>query len=179
MLDFPHSHLNGAGAYSNVMDVMSGSPSTYAGKLVPQGTTSVNRLRAGWIDASEVSIHGGGTATYYLAPVTAKGTQLIAVPSGTPGKFVTMGARVKSGDDRYLDKAGVEVDLVQERSGSTGSGLATRQSPAWGSAGSTSHVLAAGQSKTLGPVTIKVGALRSDGRYPVTVTGTGYDFTLK
>lgn len=178
MLDWPHSHLGGAGDYSNVMDVMSGSPAQYEGKFVPQGTSSLNRLRSGWVDGSEVVVHKGGTATYYLAPVTATGTQLIAVPSGTPGKFMTLGARVKSGDDRYIDKAGVEVDLVQERSGSTGSGLATRQSPAWGSAGSTSHVLGAGQSKTLGPVTIKVGALRSDGRYPVTITGTGYDFTL-
>ncbi len=185
MLDWPHSFVNGSSSeYTNVVDLMSGHPDVLAGDSTavryakvtqPIGTMGPNLLRAGWLDPSEVAVHPGGTKTYRLQPLGGTGLHLLVVRSGIDGKVMTLGVREKTSYDQYLDKAGVEIDLVQEDRSVATHGLASRQAPALGAAGSVDHVLAGG-SHAFGGVTVSVGAARTDGSYPVTVTGAAYDF---
>lgn len=183
MLDWTHSHLAGAGAYTNPFDLMSGRPlnKSTAATYLPINTIAVNRLRAGWIDPKQVRIHAGGTVTYTIAPPGAAGLQLVAVRSGPAlggvSRFLTLDVRVKTGPDAALDVEGVEVMMVQDTLAENG--ILGKVAPAWGAANTTQHVLTAGTSKTLtsakGNVTISVGAKAADGSFPVTVTGSVYD----
>ncbi|WP_156969603.1 hypothetical protein [Knoellia subterranea] len=178
MLSWWHSYWDdGSGdEYNNVVDLMSGGHANSGGQGLPDSTVAVNRLMAGWIDPGQVRIHKTSGSTYTLAPIGVTGTQLLAVPSGRAGKFVAIDARVKSGYDQYLDKEGVTVHLVEQWSPNVGDYPDIRISPAKGPGDSVNHVLAPGQSMTLGSLTIRVGTKSAAGTFPVTVTGTSYNF---
>ncbi len=186
MLDWPHSFVNGSSSeYTNVVDLMSGYPTIesgdsaavqYAKATQPIGTMGPNLLRAGWLDPSEVAVHPGGTATYTLQPLRGSGLHLLVVRSGIDGKVMTLDVREKTDYDQYLDRAGVEIDLVQEDRSVATHGLFSRQAPALGLPESVDHVLGAGASHTFGGVSVSVGTTNPDGSYPVTVTGSAYDF---
>ncbi len=176
-LDFPHSFVSGGGEYTNVMDLMS-STSNLApyGDNQPQATIAANRLRAGWIDPTQVARHQTSGSSYVVNPIGVAGTQMVAIPGGRDGKFVFLDARTRSGYDLYAQKEGVEVYLAEDQPG--GSGIESRLAPATGAPDSTDHVLGAGEALTLGggALTITVGAKNAQGGYPVTVTGTSWNF---
>ena len=176
-LDFPHLYVAGAGPYSNVMDLMSStSPLAPYGDNQPQPTIAVNRLRAGWIDPPQVAVHKASGASYTINPIGVAGTQMVAIPGGRDGKFLFLDARARTGYDTYAAKEGVEVYLVEDEP--YGTGISSRVAPATGGPDSTDHVLAAGESLTLGggAVQVSVGARTGQGGYAVTVTGTGWNF---
>lgn len=178
MLSWWHSYWDdGSGdAYNNVVDLMSGGHAGSAGQGQPDSTLAVNRLLAGWVDPPEVRVHKVSGATQTLAPVGVAGTQLLAVPSGRPGKFVAIDARVRTGYDQYLNKEGVTVHFVQQWQPFIGDFPDIRISPAVGPGNSLNHVVGPGQSLTLGSLKITVGAKSTAGTFPVTVVGTTYDF---
>lgn len=103
--------------YENPMDMVSGSlPEWQLGRHgLVAGTIAVNRYAAGWIGPDDVAVHDGGVATYVLAPVGESGTQMLVVPTGVSGHFVSLGARVARGYDQGIPAEGVEVYRVDQR----------------------------------------------------------------
>ena len=97
----------------NPMDMMS------AGAAQPGyfdvGTIAVNRYAAGWIPPSDVHIYRGGVEQVTLHAGWENGTQMLVVPSGEQGYFLTVGARVAKRHDRGIPKEGVESYLVDQR----------------------------------------------------------------
>ncbi|MFC7489173.1 MULTISPECIES: hypothetical protein [unclassified Knoellia] len=178
MLSWRHSYWDDGtfDEYNNAVDLMSRGHLGAAGQGAPDATLAVNRLMAGWIDPPEVRVHKVSGTTESVAPVGVSGTQLIAVPSGRAGKFVAIDARVRTGYDQYLDKEGVTVHLVEMWQPFIGDYPDIRLSQAVGPGSSLNHVIAPGQSLTLGPLKITVGAKAASGTFPVTVVGTTYDF---
>ena len=103
--------------YDNPMDMISGSPPGWELRRngLVAGTIAANRYAAGWIDHDDVAIHDGGIASYVLAPIGISGTQMLVLPTGDTGHFVSMGARVASGYDAGIPSEGVEVYLIDQR----------------------------------------------------------------
>ena len=103
--------------YDNPMDIVSGSPQGWELRRngLVAGTIAVNRYAAGWIDADDVAVHEGGIGSYVLAPIGISGTQMLVLPTGVSGHFISMGARVASGYDAGIPAEGVEVYLIDQR----------------------------------------------------------------
>ncbi|MDE0139502.1 MAG: fibronectin type III domain-containing protein [bacterium] len=103
--------------YDNPMDLISGSPPGWELQRngLVAGTIAVNRYAAGWIPPGDVAVHEGGIASYVLAPVGISGTQMLVLPTGDTGHFVSLGARVASGYDAGIPAEGVEVYLIDQR----------------------------------------------------------------
>ena len=103
--------------YDNPMDIVSGSPQGWELRRngLVAGTIAVNRYAAGWIDADDVAVHAGGIGSYVLAPIGISGTQMLVLPTGDSGHFISMGARVASGYDAGIPAEGVEVYLIDQR----------------------------------------------------------------
>ncbi|MDE0138636.1 MAG: fibronectin type III domain-containing protein [bacterium] len=103
--------------YDNPMDMISGSPHGWELRRhgLVAGTIAVNRYAAGWIDPDDVAVHDGGIASYVLAPIGISGTQMLVLPTGNPGEFISMGARVASGYDAGIPASGVEAYRVDQR----------------------------------------------------------------
>ena len=79
------------------------------------GTVAVSRYAAGWIDPADVHIHQGGTERITLRASWDSGTQMLAIPSGEQGYFLSLGTRVAKRHDRGIPKEGVESYLVDQR----------------------------------------------------------------
>ncbi len=103
--------------YENPMDMVSGSlPEWQLGHHgLVAGTIAPNRYAAGWIEPGDVAVHGGGVAAYQLAPVGTSGTQMLVLPTGESGHFVSLGARIARGYDQGIPAEGVEVYRIDQR----------------------------------------------------------------
>ena len=106
-----------ADEYDNPMDLLSGGPANRwisASGLVA-GTIAVNRYAAGWIDPDDIAMHHEPYGSYLLAPIGGSGIQMLVVPTGQPGHFISLGARVARGYDRGIPASGVEIYRVDQR----------------------------------------------------------------
>ncbi|MYB43919.1 MAG: hypothetical protein F4X74_03120 [Acidimicrobiia bacterium] len=103
--------------YENPMDMISGSlPEWQLGQHgLVAGTIAPNRYAAGWIEPGDVAVHDGGIAAYQLAPVGTSGTQMLVIPTGASGHFISLGARVARGYDQGIPAEGVEVYRIDQR----------------------------------------------------------------
>lgn len=120
-IGWPHSYsglttdpLTGeASRYDNPMDLMSGGIHTGD----PIGTIAYNRYSAGWIAPGNVKGFVDLVATYSLSSDPSAGTQMVVIPTGTNGLFLTLGARRRPPDsyDAVLPKSGVEVYVIDQR----------------------------------------------------------------
>lgn len=152
--------------YDNPMDVMSRGSFNDS----PTGTIAYHRYAAGWIRPGEVANHPGGDGTYRLSSSGAEGAQLLVLRSEEDRLVYTLGLREQASFDAAIPKAGVEVYRVDQREGQ-GCDLPaawpdqwpcfatfTRisQVPAVDDPASSGHVLAAGQTVTVGPYTVQV-----------------------
>lgn len=123
-LAFPHSYTGATSSeYDNPMDLMGRGPAaTYSDESVwfstdtLSGTIAVNRYAAGWISPEQVDVYAGGYSSHTLAAIHEDGTQMLAIPSATAGRFIAMGTRVKRGYDSLIPKEGVEIYLVDQTS---------------------------------------------------------------
>ena len=114
--------------HDNPMDVMSGAwivtskpPYLDNEYLLGHkiGTVAANRYAAGWIDPSDVHIYRGGTDRVVLRAGWKNGTQMLVVPSGEQGHFLTLGTRVAKRHDLNIPKEGVESYLIDQRPGAS------------------------------------------------------------
>ena len=201
-LSWPHSYL-GSWEYDNAIDMMSGDPvaglctievpgGRYRYPCAPQHTLAFNRLVAGWVDGSQVSVHTSGTASYALTPPATSGLQMVAVPDADDEQaLLTIEARPAVGYDRYLDAEGVVVHRIDQRGTACGSsayegrcsGIVRRVAQARGPVDqgqcggvkdtvcSTDHVIDVGESMTVHGVTIRV-LQRVGDNYRISVTGS-------
>ena len=108
----------------NPMDLMSGAWNISGTKLDNDhfkghkvGTIAANRYAAGWIDPADVHVFRGGTDRITLRASWEHGTQMLAVPSGEQGYFLTLGTRVAKHHDEYIPKEGVESYIIDQRPG--------------------------------------------------------------
>ena len=90
------------------------------------GTIAANRYAAGWIDPADVHIFRGGTDRVLLRAGWEHGTQMLVVPSGEQGHFLTLGTRVAKHHDENIPKEGVESYLIDQRPGASQGGGCTR-----------------------------------------------------
>ena len=103
--------------YDNPMDMISGSPPEWqlGEHGLVAGTIAANRYAAGWIDPEDVAFHRELYGSYLLAPIGRSGTQMLVLPTGEPGHFISLGARVARGYDAGIPAEGVEVYRVDQR----------------------------------------------------------------
>ena len=103
--------------YDNPMDMVSGSPKEWqlGEHGLVAGTIAANRYAAGWIDDEDVAFHQEPYGSYLLAPIGRSGIQMLVLPTGTPGHFISLGARVARGYDTGIPAEGVEVYRVDQR----------------------------------------------------------------
>ncbi|MCY4368250.1 MAG: fibronectin type III domain-containing protein [bacterium] len=113
--------------YDNPMDRISGGPvEPQLGKHgLEAGTVAVNRYAAGWIDIEDVAVHLEPYGSYLLAPIGRSGTQMLVLPVGEPGHFISLGARVARGYDAGIPAEGVEVYRVDQRASACREGTET------------------------------------------------------
>ena len=111
-------------SFDNPMDIMSASRSIWGSDLSDEffkglviGTIAANRYAAGWIDPSDVHIYRGGPDRVTLRATWQNGTQMLVIPSGQQGHFLTLGARVAQFHDEYIPKEGVESYIIDQRPG--------------------------------------------------------------
>ena len=104
-------------AGDNPMDLMSNNPEAPELGLnaLVVGTAVVNRYAAGWVDPEEVAVHREPYASYLLSPPGSTGVQMLVLPSGEPGRFISLGARVAKGHDGGIPAEGVEVYRIDQR----------------------------------------------------------------
>ncbi len=192
-LHWPHSYTGPASPYDNPTDIMSDMPddgwcerSTGGGgtlrwPCVAQNTMAFDRFAAGWIDDAQVAVHNPGTASYTLIAPSADGLQIVAIPApGNPKVMLTVEARPKTGNDRFLAVEGVSFSIVDQRgnecpnAGAYGGSCVSvrrRQGPALGAPGTYQHVVPVGASATAYGVTVTVTAKVGAG-FTVDVAGT-------
>ena len=166
-LTFPHSYTGTLSRghpnyeYDNLMDVMSGGG--YPHNMV--GTIAPNRYAAGWIPDDRVHVHSGGVSRVTLSTNWRSGTQMVALPSGEQGLWLSLGAR-ESGRFDWVPKDGVEAYLIDQRPGRCGTST-TGQDTCWGIArvttaypsnrgGELAHVIDVGDSLEWDGVTVVV-----------------------
>ncbi|KRB36967.1 hypothetical protein [Microbacterium sp. Root180] len=119
LLGWPHSGSAEAGSYDSALDVMSNSAaprSVDPTRRHAQGTLGINRLAAGWLDASAVAVLDPETTTtagqLSLAPAGAgRGYELLVLPVG-PGQLLTVEYLDRAGLYDFLPERGVAVTLV-------------------------------------------------------------------
>jgi hypothetical protein len=152
--------------YDNPMDLMSGGDSD----LLNIGTIAVNRYAAGWFGGESVMFHRGGKLNYTLGAST--GLQMVVLPTGEPGHFEMIGARLRSAYDGGIPAEGIEVYRVQqgdEVCAVTSAGECygldrrTAQVPAEAALASVAHVHGAGDRFTVRDMTITVTEQTSAG----------------
>jgi hypothetical protein len=181
-LQWPHSNSGVGSDYDNPIDVMSGNLSV-AGWTFPDpyGTLAYNRYQSGWFDESDVVVSTGAFAELNLEPYDAAGTKMLVIPTGTAGRFYTLGARVSSGFDPIpAEWSGVEVYLVDHDCGIIGfgdlcPGIFRSQTTVPGDPFTVDHVLQVGDEIELEGVSVQVTGRDGDG-YTVMVGGDGLPF---
>jgi hypothetical protein len=178
-LHFPHSFADSAtgiyAQYSNPIDMMSGSPLSFADsdQQPASATVAINRYQAGWLDPKQVAVHASTSGSYALGPIGSPGTQMVVIPSGSAHAFTTLETRVKESFDAVIDKEGVAVHLVDQRCVEC-VGVNSRTAPA-GAPYTVDHVLGVGESMMLGTTRVEVIS-RTGNEFVVSVTGATYPF---
>ena len=115
-LVMPHSYWGTLPAdhpqreYDNPMDIMSGGGQSH----YPVGIVAANRYAAGWLPAEQVTVFGGGHQVIHLDAFGGDGMQMLALPSGEQGVWLSIGARQLSVFD-VVPEDGVEAYLVDQR----------------------------------------------------------------
>jgi hypothetical protein len=95
-----------------------------------QNTLAFNRLASGWIDGTQVAIHRSGMANYTLDRPHGAGVQMVALPDpAAPLSTLVIEARPATGRDRFNQRAGVSVHLIDQ-----GPASSARSRPTGGSA---------------------------------------------
>lgn len=117
--------------YDNPMDMLSGSSPEWHLQMhgLVAGTIAPNRYAAGWIDPEDVAIHEDPYGSYLLAPIGGSGIQMLVLPTGETGHFISLGARAANGYDTGIPAEGVEIYRVDQRA-SACSGNASPPDPA-------------------------------------------------
>ena len=118
-------------AGDNPMDLMSDNPEAPELGLnaLAVGTTAVNRYAAGWIEPEDVTVHLEPYATYLLSPPSHDGVQMLVLPTGQPGRFISLGARLAQGHDAGIPAEGVEVYHIDQRAAACAKGDAIPPDP--------------------------------------------------
>ena len=180
-LDFPHSFggltlfVDGSVyEYDNPNDIMSGGSLT----TLQVGTIAINRYAAGWT-TSGIAFHRGGVATRTLAPHGRPGTQMLVLPTDTPGLFTVLGARRAESYDSGLGAEGVEVYRIDQRSSACvtsapacwGADRRTAPVPATDDPESLAHVFVVGDQFTIDGASVTVDSVDTSG-WTVTVAGS-------
>ena len=139
------------------------------------GTIAVNRYTAGWVTPEQVHVYDGGFDRVQLSVDWEPGTQMIVLPTGKQGNFLSLGARVAKNHDSGIPKEGVESYLIQHDQchaatwGEACWGISRRQTP-WPHDTETTidengftqlknplkHVLGVGQSLEWNNITVTV-----------------------
>ena len=159
-LHWPHYFTGPSSEYDSPLDPMSRVHRTSStGSVVPH-TVAINRYLNGWIDDAEVSEQTTPDASYSVQPHGSLGTKLVLVPTATTGRYLTVEARVASGNDRLLLKHGALVSLIDTRASACASATACRsvsrrQGPAVGAPGSYDSVLQPGEFLSIDGVTVR------------------------
>ena len=174
-LHWPHYFTGPSSEYDSQLDPMSGIHRTSCDGCVAAHTVAINRYLNGWIDEAEVSEQTTPDATYSVQPHGSPGTKLLLVPTATTGRYLTVEARVASGNDRLLLKHGVLVSFVDTRASACAPATAClsikrRQGPAVGAPGSYDSVLQPGESLSIDGVTVRNAGTSGPG-YSVEVAG--------
>lgn len=169
--------------YDNPIDVMSGNTSTLgqpSSEPDSYGTHALNRYAAGWIDASDVYVHNGGTTEFVLGATGSSTTELAVVPFSAQGHFVAIDSRITSAQDTIPAAwQGVSLHEIDQRPDGTcfsnayGAciGAERRVKQATEEPFTIDHVLTPGESVTVGGVQIDVLALEGNG-YRVRFSGS-------
>jgi hypothetical protein len=174
-LHWPHYFTGPSSEYDSTLDPMSSIHRTRCDGCVAAHTVAINRYLNGWIDESEVSEQTTSDASYSVQPHGSLGTKLVLVPTATTGRYLTIEARVSSGNDRLLLKHGALVSLIDTRASACAStapclSVRRRQGPAIGVPGSYDSVLQPGESLSVDGVTVRNAGTSGPG-YSVEVTG--------
>ncbi len=179
-IDFPHSFggltlfANGTVyEYDNPNDIMSGGSLT----TLEVGTLAVNRYAAGWLIPG-IAFHRGGDETYTVETIAGAGTQMLVLPTDTPGLFTVLGARQRDSYDAGVGATGIEVYRVDQRSSAClsasdscwGADRRTAQVPAIDDPDGLAHVFAVGEQFTIDGATVSVDAASAMG-WTVRVVG--------
>jgi hypothetical protein len=159
--------------YDNPMDVMSGGDR----ESLDIGTIAINRYASGWLDATELIFHRGGSFSYALGATS--GLQLIVLPTDVRGVYETIGVRLRGGIDIGLPAEGVEVYRIDQSAGACGfqyggqcigADRRTMQVPAIADPAGTAHVHGVGSTFAVRNVMVTVDARTGDG-FALTVSG--------
>lgn len=112
-------------------------------------TSAIYRYRAGWIDAEDVLVFGGGSTEVELSANLEAGPQMLVIPTNAAYRFVTIAPRVNHDTYDVLDwrPNGVEILLLDYRCNyDTGTcSLATDPTPVFG-------ITAVGETVDLGNI---------------------------
>jgi len=161
MLTWPHSSSGTGFDYDNPIGLMSGNLTAFGSSSVtPYETNVANRLAAGWIAPGRTLIYDGGTIEVDLATTGTSGTQMIAIEVNQD-EFWSIGARISDVNDPFPSGwSGVEVMYVAN-CGQTCYPLDrehyTAGQQVWiPGSGRPFHVLAVGQTETVGAYGIEV-----------------------
>lgn len=181
-LEFPHSYggltkfINGfTYEYDNPLDIMSGGSLTE----LNVGTIAINRYAAGWLPQA-TAFHRGDTNTYVLARPGIVGEQMLVLPTDVAGVFTMLGARGGVSFDVGIAEEGIEVYQIDQRGTACGQSIEfvcwgadrrTTPFPAIDDPESSEHVLAVGETLSVGGALVSVDA-RTNGRWDVTVSGS-------
>ena len=166
VLSWPHSFVGTRqtpfdGQYNNEMDMMSASRDLTA-------TIAVNRYAAGWIDPVDVEVYRGGRVRYTLRVIGEEGTQMLVLPSDTPGEYLLASARTNNSYDTGLSQWGVETYEIEACRSCYGLGRRAEQYPTTIANPYDSHVHGVGESVFYGNVELSV-IEELDGGYVIEV----------
>ena len=183
--------LGWAGSYTGVLpeyaptrrDNPMGMMSTGNSGALHVGTIAVNRYAAGWIAPDQVHVYDGGADRVVLNVDWEPGTQMIVLPSGEQGHFLSLGARVAKRHDWGIPKEGVEAYIVKHQCDDEYCYGANRRQIPWPHDTETridernylrlknplKHVLGVGQSLEWNGITVAV-TQRTGDQWTVTIT---------
>jgi hypothetical protein len=159
--------------YDNPMDVMSGGDR----ESLDIGTIGINRYASGWLDATELIFHRGGSVSYALG--ANSGVQLIVLPTEVGGVYETIGVRLRTGADAGLPAEGVEVYRIDQSPSAcgfqfggqcVGADRRTIQVPAIADPAGTAHVHGPGSTFSVRNVNVSVDSRTGEG-FLLTLTG--------
>lgn len=113
-LGFPHS--GGGNGYTSVIDVMSNSAAPRdvdPNRRDGPGTIAVNRLAAGWLPLTSVTV-ADGAGTFPLVPSdSAEGPRVLVLPIDD-ARFLTVEALANTGFDSHLPRSGIVVHEIDQ-----------------------------------------------------------------
>ena len=155
-LDWPHSGLDVSqnDPEQSALDVMSNSAAprdVQPGRRDAPDTLAINRLSAGWLPMSAVTVVAAPGGTVELAPSTGQTGTRLAVIALDGHQFITVELLTADGFDDHLPASGVAVHLID------GAGTSRTQTPLVGLAPHT-DLLTPGETLTSNGWSVSVAA---------------------